>query len=105
MEKYVNLLKQLIATPSMSREEQNAAQVIRQFFVEIFRCFYRFFNIPFCYSEISIILLVNPLLFCKRYVPVSYAKNRFQQDNGCGMVFAFYPVRKSRAPSIWYMLQ
>jgi len=34
MEKYVNLLKQLIATPSMSREEQNAAQVMRQFFIE-----------------------------------------------------------------------
>jgi acetylornithine deacetylase len=32
MEEYVNLLKSLIETPSLSREEQNAAQIIRQFF-------------------------------------------------------------------------
>ena len=34
MEKQIKLLKSLIATPSMSREEQNAAQIIRQFFVD-----------------------------------------------------------------------
>ncbi|MBW8326754.1 MAG: M20 family metallo-hydrolase [Prolixibacteraceae bacterium] len=32
MEKYINLLKSLIAIPSLSRNEQDAAQVIRQFF-------------------------------------------------------------------------
>jgi len=31
MEKYIELLKQLIATPSMSRQEQDAALLIRQF--------------------------------------------------------------------------
>jgi acetylornithine deacetylase len=31
MELYINLLRSLIATPSFSREEENAAQVIRQF--------------------------------------------------------------------------
>ncbi|MDP3180343.1 MAG: M20/M25/M40 family metallo-hydrolase, partial [Bacteroidota bacterium] len=34
MEKQISLLKSLISTPSLSREEQNAAQVIRQFFIE-----------------------------------------------------------------------
>lgn len=34
MERYINLLKSLIAVPSMSRNEEDAAQVIRQFFVE-----------------------------------------------------------------------
>jgi len=34
MEKYINLLKSLIATPSLSREEHDAAQVIRLFFTE-----------------------------------------------------------------------
>ena len=34
MEKQINLLKSLIATPSLSSEEQNAAQIIRQFFVD-----------------------------------------------------------------------
>lgn len=34
MEKYINLLKSLIAIPSLSRNEQDAAQVIRQFFAD-----------------------------------------------------------------------
>jgi acetylornithine deacetylase len=34
MEKQIKLLKSLIATPSLSSEEQNAAQLIRQFFVD-----------------------------------------------------------------------
>lgn len=34
MEEQINLLKTLIATPSLSREEQNAAQVIRQFLAD-----------------------------------------------------------------------
>lgn len=35
MEKYIDLLKKLIATPSLSREEQDAAQVIRNFLREM----------------------------------------------------------------------
>lgn len=34
MEKYINLLKSLIAVPSLSREEQEAARLIRQFLTE-----------------------------------------------------------------------
>jgi len=34
MEKHINLLKLLIATPSLSRNEEDAAQVIRQFLVD-----------------------------------------------------------------------
>ena len=34
MEKYINLLKSLIATPSLSREEQDAAMLIRQFLAD-----------------------------------------------------------------------
>lgn len=34
MEKYINLLKSLIAIPSLSRNEQEAARVIRQFFAD-----------------------------------------------------------------------
>ncbi len=34
MEEQIKLLKSLIATPSLSKEEQNAAQLIRQFFVD-----------------------------------------------------------------------
>lgn len=34
MEKYINLLKSLIAIPSLSRNEQDAAQVMRQFFAD-----------------------------------------------------------------------
>jgi acetylornithine deacetylase len=34
MEKYINLLRSLIATPSLSCDEQDAAQVIRQFFAD-----------------------------------------------------------------------
>jgi acetylornithine deacetylase len=35
MEKYIDLLRKLIATPSLSREEQDAAQVIRKFLTEM----------------------------------------------------------------------
>jgi len=35
MERYIDLLKKLIATPSLSREEQDAAQVIRNFLSEM----------------------------------------------------------------------
>jgi len=35
MERYVNLLRKLISVPSISREEQGAAQVIRQFLTEV----------------------------------------------------------------------
>ena len=34
MEKQINLLRSLIATPSLSRNEQDAAQLIRQFFID-----------------------------------------------------------------------
>lgn len=34
MEKYINLLKSLISIPSLSRNEQDVAQVIRQFFAD-----------------------------------------------------------------------
>lgn len=34
MERYIKLLQELIATPSFSREEQNAASVVRDFFIE-----------------------------------------------------------------------
>jgi len=34
MEEQIKLLKSLIATPSLSREEQNVAQLIRQFFID-----------------------------------------------------------------------
>jgi acetylornithine deacetylase len=32
MEKYINLLKSIVSTPSLSREEENVAQIIRLFF-------------------------------------------------------------------------
>ncbi len=35
MEKYIDLLRKLIATPSLSREEQDAARVIRNFLTEM----------------------------------------------------------------------
>jgi len=39
MEKYINLLKSLIAVPSLSRNEQDAAMVIRQFLTDSKVCF------------------------------------------------------------------
>jgi acetylornithine deacetylase len=90
MEKQINLLKSLIATPSLSRNEENAAQVIRQFLADAMIPFNTKLNNTwiknqFWKGELPVILLNSHIDTVK--AASGYTRNPYSPDVENGILY------------------